>query len=60
MLNFLKKWFIKPPQGTGALPDPRGTEEKLKDYQFKEIVASADPVDWVEKPQAEWRKFRIF
>lgn len=45
---------------SGALIDTRPEEEKEKDYQFGEIVAAANPVNWVEKPQSEWRKFPIF
>ncbi len=46
--------------GTGALIDTRTPEEKMKDYKFQELVASINPVNWVEKPQSEWRKFPIF
>ena len=45
---------------SGALIDTRPEEEKQKDYQFGEIVAATNPVNWVEKPQSEWRKFPIF
>lgn len=45
---------------SGALPDERPIEAKLKDFKFDEIVASAAPVTWVEKPQSQWRKFPIF
>jgi hypothetical protein len=54
MFNFLKKKY-----GTGALLDTRPEEEKQKDYRFEEIVAQADPVNWVEKPQSEWRRFPV-
>lgn len=60
MINFIKNLFKKTYPGTGALPDTRPDSEREKDYQFKEIVASADPVNWVEKPQSAWRKFPIF
>jgi len=53
-------WLFKKPKGTGALLDNRPEEEKQKDYRFEEIVAQADPVNWVEKPQSQWRKFPIF
>ena len=43
----------------GALIDTRPQEEQKKDYLFKEIVASASPVNWVEKPQNEWRRFPV-
>jgi len=42
---------------SGAEIDIRPKEAKLKDFQFNEIVASAAPVDWVEKKENEWRKF---
>ncbi len=45
---------------SGALIDTRPKEEKEKDYHFGEIVVAANPVNWVEKPQSEWRKFPIF
>ncbi len=45
---------------SGAIIDIRPEEEKEKDYQFGEIVAAANPVNWVEKPQSAWRKFPIF
>lgn len=44
----------------GALIDTRPPEEKAKDFQVKEIVAAAAPVNWIEKPQSQWRKFPIF
>lgn len=45
---------------SGALIDTRGDAEKENDYQFGEIVAATNPVNWVEKPQSAWRKFPIF
>ena len=45
---------------SGALIDVRPEEEKENDYHFGEIVAAANPVSWVEKPQSAWRKFPIF
>lgn len=45
---------------SGALLDTRLSEEKERDYTQKEIVASISPVNWVEKPQSQWRKFPIF
>lgn len=45
---------------SGAVIDKRSPEERAKDYQFKELVSSAAPVTWVEKPQETWRKFPIF
>lgn len=44
----------------GANIDTRTEEEKAKDYRFEEIVASAAPVNWIEKPKKDWRKFPIF
>ncbi len=44
---------------SGALIDTRPPEEKKNDPQFKEVVASANPVVWVEKPRSQWRKFPI-
>lgn len=43
---------------SGAVIDERPVEEKVKDFKFEEIVASADPVVWTEKPS--YRKFPIF
>jgi hypothetical protein len=48
------------PKGTGALIDVRPESKKEKDYHFEEIVASSNPVVWIEKPEAQWRKFPIF
>lgn len=45
---------------SGALIDKRPVSEKEKDWKFREVVASADPVNWIEKPQDQWRKFPIF
>jgi hypothetical protein len=40
--------------GTGALIDDR-----VLDFpQFDEIVAGAEAVNWVEKPESQWRKFK--
>jgi len=47
------------PQNFGALDDTRSEEERAKDFQFSEIVATADPVDWKEKSTDQWRKFPI-
>ena len=54
MIFFKKKKFQ-----VGALEDMRPTKEKTKDYRFEEI-ASVPVVDWVEKPQSDWKKFPIF
>jgi len=53
-----QKLFHK--KGTGALLDTRPEEVRAKDYQFGEIVASANPVNWIQKPQITWRRFPIF
>lgn len=45
-------------KGTGALEDLRPFTEKEKDYEFKEMVTSAEPVNWVEKNS--WRTFPIY
>lgn len=45
---------------SGALFDTRSEEEKSEDYLFRETVVSINPVNWVEKPPSEWRKFPIF
>jgi hypothetical protein len=42
---------------SGCLIDNRPESEKIKDFHFKEFVASAAPVEWKEKPESEWRKF---
>jgi len=53
MFNFFKKQH-----GTGLLPDIRSQEDKSKDYQAKEVrVFKA--VNWIEKPQKDWRRFPI-
>lgn len=44
---------------TGAIEDYRPQEAKDKDFLFKEIVASADLVNWTEKAPSEWRNFSI-
>lgn len=45
---------------SGALPDTRTEEEKKKDYKFEELVASVNPVNWIEKSPTDWRSFPIF
>lgn len=44
----------------GANIDTRPEEMKVKDYRLEEVLASAAPVVWVEKPMSQWRKFPIF
>ena len=45
---------------SGALPDTRSEEEKLKDFKFKEVVATANPVAWSVKTPDQFRKFPIY
>lgn len=52
--------LFKKQKGTGALLDTRAEAEKERDYKFEEIVSAANLVNWIEKPQSEWRKFPIF
>ncbi len=44
----------------GAIIDDRPIDQREKDYKFEEIVVTANSVNWVEKPQSEWRKFPIY
>lgn len=53
-------WFTKPKFNSGARLDQRPSEEKEQDYLFEEIVASVNPVNWLEKPKDQWRRFPIF
>jgi len=57
MFNFFRK--KKMTFTSGANIDTRSKEEKNKDYKFEELVTSIAPVNWVEKPKSEWRKFPI-
>lgn len=57
LFNLFKK---QPTFSSGAMFDDRSEEEKKKDTHFNEVVISAATVNWVEKPQSEWRKFPIF
>lgn len=43
--------------GTGALLDRRG--DRSNDVFFSEVVAGANPVVWVEKDPANWRRFPV-
>lgn len=45
---------------SGATIDERPPAQKEKDYKFEELVASVNPVSWVEKSPNQWRKFPIF
>lgn len=45
---------------SGAKIDTRPLEEKKKDFKFAELVAGADPVNWVLKTPDQYRKFPIF
>ncbi len=42
---------------SGTNVDTRSASDQQKDYKFQEIVVSAAPVNWVEKTEAQWRKF---
>lgn len=42
---------------TGALLDTRSDEERARDFNLVEIVASAAPVNWVKKTHDEFRSF---
>ncbi len=42
---------------SGAQVDTRPEGAKLKDIHFNEVVVSAAPVLWEEKPESAWRKF---
>lgn len=44
----------------GLLIDDRSADEKLKDYQFDELVSSVASVSWREKKISEWRSYPIF
>lgn len=57
----LSKFFNwnQPTPGTGACLDTRPPEEKAKDYSSVEAYASANPVNWVEKPESAWRTFPV-
>jgi peptidoglycan hydrolase-like protein with peptidoglycan-binding domain len=46
-------------QNPGVIEDPRSEKLKEKDYLFKEIVATADPVTWIEKDPNDWRSFTL-
>lgn len=42
----------------GAAIDPRTKEEKERDYTHEEL-ASASPINWIDKTQEMWRKFSV-
>lgn len=44
----------------GAVIDTRPDIEKAKDYKIGEVVASINPVNWIEKPETSWKRFPIF
>lgn len=44
----------------GAVIDTRPEAEKLKDYKFEELVASAEAVNWIQKTPDQIRKFPIY
>jgi hypothetical protein len=60
MFSFFTKLFKEKSLKSGALIDRREAVESSRDYLLKEIVSTADPVNWIEKPQSSWRKFPIF
>jgi len=65
LFDFLKKSVssvVAARRGTGALDDPRPQEEKDRDYESKEVVTppAAGALQWIDKPQSQWRKFEIF
>lgn len=43
----------------GALPDNRTAEEKTRDANFAEVVASAATVTWIKKDSSTFRKFGV-
>ncbi len=45
---------------SGAALDTRTDVQKQKDWQQREVLASAASVQWAEKPQSAWRTFPIF
>lgn len=47
------------PTNLGALHDTRRPAEKEKDFLWLETVASAVPVQWVEKSPSQWRSFSL-
>jgi len=57
MLRKILDRIIGGKKNTGALLDFRSLEAKIKDYKFREVVATVNAVQWVEKPQSQWRKF---
>ena len=57
MFKFLNRF--RKMKGTGANIDTRTPDEIKKDYRFEEIVATVNPVNWVEKNKDEWRSFPI-
>ncbi len=57
-MNWFKKTKIDESK-LGALEDPRSNIELKRDYRAEEIFSFA-PINWVEKPESDWRKFPIF
>jgi len=59
MFKFILSLFSrKPTPFTGVVVDPRSRVEKAQDYTSEEI-ATASPVVWRVKPQAEWKKYSV-
>jgi len=59
MIFFKKKPKVNI-ESLGVIDDPRSEEEKKKDYKAEEILAAFAPIEWKEKPEAEWRKYPVF
>lgn len=57
LAKLLKKWYSPKEPVLGAVADNRSTEDQAKDYDFKEIVAMADPVDYQDKKPREFPLF---
>lgn len=45
---------------TGVLDDPRSVEERAKDWQASEILASAGEVEWVFKAETDRKRYPIW
>ena len=56
-------WFIKKDKTNwaelGVIADPRPDEERKKDYVSEEVFG-APAIQWVEKPESRWNKFKEF
>lgn len=56
-MDELKKAIEKFYEDYKGAEDLRSDEEKAKDWNQDELVASANPVEWREKKDDEWRSF---